>query len=624
MLKIYGKDKNGVWTSAGGGSGEPGFSPTAKVERTEKGVVITITDADGTTTADVFDGAEGKQGIPGESGVYVGSATPPEGAKVWINPDGAVTDIDLSMVSTLDQLTAAVTTGSVITLASDADITVSETLTLPAGTTLIGNGAVIRRAAGFEDILFFMNAGSRIENLTIEGNRTAMVSPTWDKTIEIATRANCVIDGVTINNANEAIIVYEDDVFVRGCKLYNCGGNGIHMSGADRTRLEDCVIIGANKSASQMGNSNGCIYWCMQANDTVVTGCHCEDGLAGFGGIDGIDNCHLKIIGCTAKNCDNAFCGLFKTTGGAIDVVITGCQFINNGRAIMTDSSQNYPPAEGLIISDNVFTETALCLNGFRNAVVRGNIFDNKTSDVLAVEIQKSPYVLIEGNTINSAKTIAVHLNKCAGANILGNTIRYRTNAVNVSDTPGFAISNNIIRQVVNGGTGNAIHLNYSPEGAMDYNRIYLYSGGGIVGDSNTRVTGNFIVTADSSQIAIRVWGGCANYVVAQNMSNGTFGIATGTNAVKENNITIVSTAFVDVVYTLTNITTDGFAKALTGDDFEFMLTAESGYSLPETIAVTMGGTALPAGKGYTYDKASGKVTVYQISGAVEITAGGV
>jgi len=135
---------------------------------------------------------------------------------------------------------------------------------------------------------------------------------------------------------------------------------------------------------------------------------------------------------------------------------------------------------------------------------------------------------------------------------------------------------------------------------------------------------GNFIVVADSSQIAIRVWGGHKNYVVAQNMSNGTFAVATGTYAVVQNNIAIESTAFVDVVYTLTNLTTDGFAKALTGDDFGFTLTAADGYVLPDTITVTMGGTALAAGAEYTYDKATGKVTLYRVSGAVEVTAGGV
>lgn len=48
-----------------GEPGEPGFSPTAKVERTAGGVKVTVTDKDGTTTATVNDGAKGD---PGEDG----------------------------------------------------------------------------------------------------------------------------------------------------------------------------------------------------------------------------------------------------------------------------------------------------------------------------------------------------------------------------------------------------------------------------------------------------------------------------------------------------------------------------------------------------------------------------
>ena len=44
------------------------ISPTAKVERETDGVLITITDKDGTTTAEVFDGAKGDKGDTGAQG----------------------------------------------------------------------------------------------------------------------------------------------------------------------------------------------------------------------------------------------------------------------------------------------------------------------------------------------------------------------------------------------------------------------------------------------------------------------------------------------------------------------------------------------------------------------------
>ncbi|MBR4960830.1 MAG: hypothetical protein IKY52_08030, partial [Clostridia bacterium] len=160
-----------------------------------------------------------------------------------------------------------------------------------------------------------------------------------------------------------------------------------------------------------------------------------------------------------------------------------------------------------------------------------------------------------------------------------------------------------------------------SPEAVVDCNKLFIYAGYGIIVETNCKATGNYIVAADGGLIAIRVFGGRKNFIAAQNMSNGTFSIASSDNCYKDNNITIESTAFVDAAYALTNIETDGFAKALTNDDFGFTLTAASGYGLPDSITVTMGGTALTSGAGYAYDKATGKVTVYRVSGALEITA---
>lgn len=522
-----------------------------------------------------------------------------------------------SGVTTADELYAAAAAGGVISLAPDADITVSQTLDLPEGTVILGNGATIRRAAGFEGILFFLSAGCRLENFVIEGNRSEMVNPKWDKTIEISTRANCVIDGITINNANEGIIVYEDDVLVRGCKLYNCGGNGIHMSGADRTRIENCVIIGANKNASQMGHSDGCVIWSDECCDAVVENCWCEDGAAGFGAIDHASNSNIKLIGNTVKDCANAVHGRF-TTSAPHDLQILGNHFIDNGR-LRVAVNGTYPHTEGFVISGNIFDGTGIHIGGFRGAVVSGNTV---RGDIL--QLDYCPCSVVADNIVENPAGIGVYLTGSPKTNVSGNNVRCKNYGVYAEYSTGIMISGNIVRQSPHNVNADCFKLNDCPEAAIDNNKLFVYYGGGITAGSNCRTMGNFIVVADSSQIAIRVWGGNSGYIVAQNMSNGTYGIAAGTDAAVQNNITMTSTAFVDVVYTLTNITTDGFAKALTDDDFEFTLTAASGYTLPDTITVTMGGTVLAAGTGYAYDKATGKVTVYRVSGAVEITAGGV
>lgn len=79
-----------------------------------------------------------------------------------------------------------------------------------------------------------------------------------------------------------------------------------------------------------------------------------------------------------------------------------------------------------------------------------------------------------------------------------------------------------------------------------------------------------------------------------------------------------------DVTYDLTNITANNQpGKVELGEKLEVTLTAKSGYTLPESITVEMGGNTLE-GTDYTYDKSTGKVVISDVTGAVTITASGV
>lgn len=70
----------------GGGSGADGFSPDAKVSQTAEGAVITITDKEGTTTATVYHGKDGKDGINGKDGRD--GYTPVKGVDYFDGKDG--------------------------------------------------------------------------------------------------------------------------------------------------------------------------------------------------------------------------------------------------------------------------------------------------------------------------------------------------------------------------------------------------------------------------------------------------------------------------------------------------------------------------------------------------------
>ena len=60
--------ENGDFDGADGQDGEDGFSPTATVTQTASGATITITDKNGTTTADIAKGAKGDKGDTGDTG----------------------------------------------------------------------------------------------------------------------------------------------------------------------------------------------------------------------------------------------------------------------------------------------------------------------------------------------------------------------------------------------------------------------------------------------------------------------------------------------------------------------------------------------------------------------------
>ena len=74
-------------TGATGEKGADGFSPTVKVAKKGTVTTVTITDAGGTTTAEILDGAKGDKGDPGY--------TPVKGTDYWTPSDKAEMESDL-------------------------------------------------------------------------------------------------------------------------------------------------------------------------------------------------------------------------------------------------------------------------------------------------------------------------------------------------------------------------------------------------------------------------------------------------------------------------------------------------------------------------------------------------
>ena len=88
-----------------GADGTDGFSPTATVTQTEGGCTITITDKNGTTTADVAKGVKGDKGDTGDvEPTGPNGATGPQGPKGDTGDDGADATI-MGAIATVDSST---------------------------------------------------------------------------------------------------------------------------------------------------------------------------------------------------------------------------------------------------------------------------------------------------------------------------------------------------------------------------------------------------------------------------------------------------------------------------------------------------------------------------------------
>ena len=112
--------------------------------------------------------------------------------------------------------------------------------------------------------------------------------------------------------------------------------------------------------------------------------------------------------------------------------------------------------------------------------------------------------------------------------------------------------------------------------------------------------------------------GGNAQVEVATGGSTVTITFAPATGAITTEVVEPV--VEYTVTFNGTNVTSDGAATVEEGKDYIATLTPAEGYKLPETVEVTVGGTAVtPA-----YDATTGALTVAAVTGDVVITAEGV
>ncbi len=530
--------------------------------------------------------------------------------------------------SVADLLRINTTNPNVVILPKGTTFTLDEQCLIPDNTVIIGNGATIKRANGYDGLLLRLANHCSIYGLQIDGNRINTVNPTWENTTEIRIAGNnCLVENVNIADGNEAIIVYGNDVTIKSCRLSNCGGNGIHFSGAQRTRVEGCVVIGANKK-SGMGHEDGCIIWSNTCEHQVCVNNWCEDGISGFGSIDSIDNANIKLIGNTVKDCTYAVEAQYTTLQPS-KLLIESNHFINSGAASIRRMDNTRPAVTDVMLINNIFEKTNLDCRYISRLAIENNVFD--LGYIAAIGC---PYCLINGNIVDSNDNVGISIENSFNSVVSHNSVLSNQNAVYASGANGSIINGNFLRVRILG-TNNypsspAIATNGSKTILIEANIILsLY---GVYLYAETLCKGNVIKCRLSGETAVGASGSFSG-IAKDNLYYGNFNPTTGDNKVISDNLAVSAPDTYTVSYTLTNITSVGGDAVWKNDSLLVILTADEGYTLPDAISVSMGGTVLPlittgdyvdVPDGYTYDKTTGFVRIPSVTGTVSITATGV
>lgn len=521
---------------------------------------------------------------------------------------------------------------NVAVLKANETFVLDDVCIIPDNTFIIGNGATIKRADGYDGLLIRLGSHCTIDGLIINGNRENTVSPTWSTTTEIRMAGgNSEVRNTKIIDGNEAIVIYGDDCIIFGCYLSNCGGNGIHFSGAQRSRVENTVVIGANKK-SGMGHEDGCIIWSNACQNQVCINCWCEDGISGFGSIDSIDNSDIKLIGNTVKDCTSAVDAVYTSLQPS-NLIITDNEFVNSGSVLIrrvgtAEEGGTDPALINVIISNNVLKKTNIDCE----YIVRLKITDNIV-DLGFIAAIKCPYCIISGNIIDSDDDKGISIENSYGANVSNNSVLANLNAIFAGSAPHSQIIGNTLRVRILGTnypnspavyTSGAKPITIIGNSILSLYGLYLYG--------ETICKGNIVKCKLSGETAI---GSASAFtgIIKDNIVYGNLNATQGETAFVGDNLTGVAPTMYTVTMQLTNITSVNGDSVWAQDSLLVTLTPAEGYTLPETITITMGGRTLPLitegdytniPDSYTYDSNTGIVRVHSATGNIVITAVGI
>ena len=410
----------------------------------------------------------------------------------------------------------------------------SDNINVADNVHIYGNGATIKRANGFTDMLFVLNDNSEIHNVVVDGNKDNVTNGTWERTVDVHVSGdNVMIDNIVLQNGCEGIMVVGSDCTIQNCSITNCRGNGIHLGEAYRTIIKHNYIANTNLDNGQNGYNNGigCIYFCRAVYDTVIDGNYLYNGRCGIDGLNvngngSVDNVNVKIVNNTIVDPRvSVIRGVYQASGddlSAMEIVISCNTFKNTTQnevtlLIANTLSTTARSRMRLLICDNLFETVKLQIMNCIGAVISNNIICD-SNNVGAIHLKYCEKCLISGNTTDTGGQ-GMALESAKDTVIDGNSIIAGSYPLYISsDSTGAIISNN---RIYSNGTSLQYNLTPSPGSIVSANKINFSSGMGIVLPSGYVVCkDNVLISSTEGLYAVRAYGGSNNLIVVGNICN--------------------------------------------------------------------------------------------------------
>jgi hypothetical protein len=535
---------------------------------------------------------------------------------------GDVINIDKAYVSTIQQLKTAITSGKKhIILGTDGYIELGEKITIPANVTLSAYNGFIKRQEGYDGILFEIDSNTKLLGLTIDGNRSAVVTKYWGSSIEIftknhdRTKVGSLIKDCKIVNGNCAVMYFGWNNTIENCVFEDLGSAAVHYSGNYHSSVKGCFFTKCCEEGLAYRHSEGAILFSDYTGYSTIEDNYFEDcGEAAIGGMDNSENNSIII----RNNKMVRTGGITGTWGGGeapsnlvienniiIDSAFGAQSYYSNfaSAGIMLTRVTNTPNVvslyqlNNLTISGNILYNSCLKIGGAINALIQNNRVYNFTIDTAATIVFELSSSRICGNTFletHSASGIRLTLRN---SEFTSNIITARGRELWLSDSHNVTIKDNHINH--NNGYSAWFDATNSTKIDMYHNLINVmgYGNGCIIPDfsiisenmflgSTAWGTNRYTVGAASKYVAVRDNYYCPNAANDGTTQNGC--VNAGNLQLASNPVEIVSTT----IFALTDLTSDyagsgGDDGYLIGNPLFIKLIASNGYSLPETIVIT-------------------------------------